>query len=282
MIEYTRNTQRQVLNASPQKLCGFLYHLTYILSRIFFRKNFFIMKILILSDIHGNYQALTSIKEEADMVLCLGDIVNYGPNPAECLEWVKGHGTKIVRGNHDNAVGLGADCGCSLKYKELSDTVKAFTVAALNNNDKKFLGSLPIKEHVKIDGFNFLLSHGSPNGDMYKYLSPDVSDSELLSELGDENADFAMPCRHDVVLIGHTHLPMIKKVDGITIVNPGSVGQPRDGIPLCSYAVWDDGNIEIKRVEYDIDATINAYEATSIPKQHIKTLSQILKTGGRF
>ncbi|MGR3309891.1 MAG: metallophosphoesterase family protein, partial [Candidatus Brocadiales bacterium] len=193
-----------------------------------------------------------------------------------------------------NAVGLGADCGCSLKYKELSDAVKAFTVAALNNNDKKFLGSLPIKEHVEINspispfnkgglgGIKFLLSHGSPNGDMYKYLSPDVSDSELLSELGDENADFAMPCRHDVVFIGHTHLPMIRKVGRITIVNPGSVGQPRDGIPLCSYAVWDDGNIEIKRVEYDIDAAINAYEATSISKQHIKTLSQILKTGGRF
>ncbi len=62
--------------------------------------------------------------------------MNYGPNPEECLEWVKEHATSVVRGNHDNAVGLGVDCGCSLKYKELSDAVKVFTVAALNNKYK--------------------------------------------------------------------------------------------------------------------------------------------------
>ncbi|MGR3309205.1 MAG: metallophosphoesterase family protein, partial [Candidatus Brocadiales bacterium] len=150
MIEYTRHTQRQALNTCQKIAMWILIPFNIHFVKDFSEKNFFTMKILILSDIHGNYQALTSIKkkEEADMVFCLGDIVNYGPNPAECLEWVKGHVTKIVRGNHDNAVGLGADCGCSLKYKELSDAVKAFTVAALNNNDKKFLGSLPIKEHV--------------------------------------------------------------------------------------------------------------------------------------
>ena len=232
------------------------------------------MKILILSDIHANYQALTSIKEEADLVFCLGDIVNYGPNPEECLEWVKEHATSVVCGNHDNAVGLGVDCGCSLKYKELSDAVKVFTVAALNNKDKSFLGSLPIREHIEINGFNFLLSHGSPSGDMYKYLSPDTSDSELLSEIGNQHADF--------IFIGHTHLPMIRRLNNVTIVNPGSVGQPRDGIPLCSYAIWDDGNIEIKRIGYDIDATIKAYEATNLPRQCISTLSQVLKTANLY
>lgn len=253
------------------------------------------MKILILSDIHANYQALSSIKEEADMVFCLGDIVNYGPNPEECLAWVKAHAANIVRGNHDNAIGLGVDCGCSLKYKELSDAVKVFTVAVLNNKDKKFLGSLPVIEHTKINELTFLLSHGSPNGDMYKYLSPDISDAELLAEFGNlERIDHphpnpppsrgqfncCTPCYPDFVFIGHTHLPMIRKVNGVTIVNPGSVGQPRDGMPLCSYAVWDDGNIEIKRVGYDIDATIKAYEATNISKQHIRTLSQLLKNAG--
>lgn len=242
------------------------------------------MKILILSDIHGNYQALTSIKEEeADLVFCLGDIVNYGPNPEECLEWVKEHATSLVCGNHDNAVGRGVDCGCSLKYKELSDAGKAFTVVALNSRDKKFLGSLPIVEHGNVFGVNFLLSHGSPSGDMYKYLSPETSDSELLSELNKGKKHvregYFSP---DFVFIGHTHLPMIRKLKGVTIVNPGSVGQPRDGIPLCSYAVWNDGDIEIKRVEYDIDSTIKAYEATDLSKQHIRKLSQILQTGGRF
>lgn len=261
------------------------------------------MKILILSDIHANYQALTSIKEEADMVFCLGDIVNYGPNPKECLDWVKKHAinlaplktpasppslplsptlphqrllTGLVCGNHDNAVGRGVDCGCSLKYKELSEAGKAFTVATLNIKDKKFLGSLPIQEYVEVNNFSFLLSHGSPGGDMYRYLTPDISDSELLSELKacEKKIRGFSP---DFVFIGHTHLPMIRKLNEVTIVNPGSVGQPRDGIPLCSYAVWNDGNIEIKRVKYDIEATIKAYEATNLSMQHIRTLSQLLK-----
>jgi predicted phosphodiesterase len=171
------------------------------------------------------------------------------------------------------------DCGCSLKYKELSDAVKSFTVATLDNRDKKFLGSLPIREHIKLNELDFLLSHGSPSGDMYRYLRPDTPDSELLSEL-DKSKKQVPTISPDFVFIGHTHIPMIRKLNGVTVVNPGSVGQPRDGTTLCSYAVWNDGDIEIKRVGYDIDATIKAYDATNIPKRHIQTLSQILRNGG--
>ncbi|MDO8132003.1 MAG: metallophosphoesterase family protein, partial [Candidatus Brocadiales bacterium] len=64
----------------------------------------------------------------------------------------------------------------------------------------------------------------------------------------------------DVVFIGHTHLPMIREVDGIKIINPGSVGQPRDGIPMVSYAVWEDGKVEIKRVAYNIDAAVKGLQ----------------------
>lgn len=229
------------------------------------------MKLLIISDIHGNLAALDAIREEADKIFCLGDIVNYGPYPAEAIARIRGMTDAIVRGNHDNAIGRDVDCGCSVKYKELSDAGKMYTKSVLSSEEKAFLGNLPVTLPMEIEGRRFLFSHGSPGGDMYKYLRPDVSDKEMEEELKGVNAD--------VVFIGHTHLPMVREINGVTIVNPGSVGQPRDGIPMASYAVWDDGNISLKRVAYDVDATVKGLQQTNIPSHHVATLTRILVDG---
>lgn len=225
-----------------------------------------------MSDIHANLNALDAVREKADMVFCLGDIVNYGPYPKACIERIKGLTDKIIRGNHDNAVGRNVDCGCSVKYKELSDAGKVFTESVLHDFEKSFLGNLPITLQAEAGGTRFLLSHGSPSGDIYKYLKPDVPDKELEDRIKGINAD--------IIFIGHTHFPMIRKIKGITIVNPGSVGQPRDGIPKASYAIWEDGRIEIKRVTYDIEATIKGLRETSIPLQQVEIHAKILRKGG--
>lgn len=234
------------------------------------------MNILIISDIHANYAALAAVMEDAgnkfDHVWCLGDTVNYGPQPQKCLEVVRAVSGRIIRGNHDNAVGLGVDCGCSVKYRPLADACKEFTMAVLGKEDKKFLVSLPLVDKFEIEGQKFLLSHGSPGGDMYKYIEPSVSDNILLKELEGVDADFAF--------LGHTHRPMIRKLKGTTIVNPGSVGQPRDGSPLASYALWKDGKVEIKRVEYDVDTTLTILKNTPLRRDTVDTLSKILLTGG--
>ncbi|GAB62964.1 MAG: metallophosphoesterase [Candidatus Jettenia sp.] len=231
------------------------------------------MKILIISDIHGNLNALEAVcKEEADLVFCLGDIVNYGPYPGECIKKVQDLTDTIVRGNHDHAVGRNMDCGCSVKYQELSNAGKAFTRDILNTSEKNFLGNLPITLHREAEGKLFLLVHGSPSGDIYKYLKPDISDEELEDKIKGIHAD--------VIFIGHTHLPMIRRIKDIVIVNPGSVGQPRDGVPEASYAVWEDGHIEIKRVQYNIEATIRGLQATNMPYQQIEILAGILRKGG--
>ena len=230
------------------------------------------MKVLILSDIHGNLAALDAIREEADKVFCLGDIVNYGPYPTACLERVRDLTDGIVRGNHDNAISRDVDCGCSVKYKELSDAGKIYTKSILSKDEKDYLASLPVTLHTEINGTRFLFSHGSPSGDMYKYLRPDVSQKELEDELRDIHAD--------IVFIGHTHLPMVRKIHDIIVVNPGSVGQPRDGVPMASYAVWEDGSISIKRVPYDIEATVKGLQGTNIPPRHVAMLTKILKEGG--
>lgn len=230
------------------------------------------MKVLIISDIHGNLAALDAIREEADKVFCLGDMVNYGPYPRACLERVRDLTDGVVRGNHDNAISRDVDCGCSIKYKELSDAGKIYTKGILNKVEKDYLANLPVTLHTKINGTRFLFSHGSPGGDMYKYLRPDVSQKELEDELKDIHAD--------IVFIGHTHLPMVRRIHDIIVVNPGSVGQPRDGVPMASYAVWEDGSISIKRVPYDIEATIKGLQGSNIPPQHVETLTKILKEGG--
>ncbi|MCF6150588.1 MAG: metallophosphoesterase family protein [Candidatus Kuenenia sp.] len=231
------------------------------------------MKILIISDIHGNEAALNAVLEqEVDEIFCLGDIVNYGPYPGECIERIRKLTDKIVRGNHDNAIGRNVECGCSEKYKALSDQMKNFTKSALNSSEKEFLANLPITLNIETGGTNFLLSHGSPGGDIYKYLRPDVTDKELEGELDDIQAN--------IVFIGHTHLPMVRKIGDITIINPGSVGQPRDGIPEASYAIWEDGTFEIRRVSYDIDATARGLWHTGMPAQYISTLEEILRRGG--
>ncbi|HHT9145533.1 MAG: metallophosphoesterase family protein [Candidatus Brocadiaceae bacterium] len=230
------------------------------------------MKLLIISDIHGNLAALDAIREEADKVFCLGDMVNYGPYPKTCLERVRDLTDGIVRGNHDNAIGRDVDCGCSVKYKELSDAGKIYTKSILSEDEKDYLANLPVTLHTEINGTRFLFSHGSPRGDMFKYLRPDVSHKELEDELKYIHAD--------IVFIGHTHLPMVRKIQDILVVNPGSVGQPRDSVPLASYAVWEDGSITIKRVPYDIEATVKGLHGTNIPSQHVEMLTKILRGGG--
>ncbi|MCF6158814.1 MAG: metallophosphoesterase [wastewater metagenome] len=230
------------------------------------------VKILVISDIHGNLNAINAINEDADLVFCLGDLVNYGPNPKACIEKVRSLTDTIVRGNHDNAVGRNIDCGCSVQYRELSNAGKVFTDSVLTADEKNFLGNLPITQELEIEGKTFLLSHGSPSGDMYKYLKPDTSDEVLEDKLRNVHANF--------VFVGHTHFPMIRKIKGITMVNPGSVGQPRDGIPMASYALWEDGHIEIKRVPYDIEASVEELKMTSIPPRKIEILARILRKGG--
>jgi putative phosphoesterase len=234
------------------------------------------VKILILSDIHANLAALEAVRntidKDIDQIWCLGDIVNYGPQPRECLEVIKGMSHKTIRGNHDNAVGLGRDCGCSARYQALAHACKKFTQVSLDTEAKGFLSSLSLVEELELDGYRFILSHGSPKGDMYKYLSPELPESSFLAELEGLESDF--------VFLGHTHIPMIKRFGRTTLVNPGSVGQPRDGLPLASYALWVDGHVEIKRVEYDLNKTLSALKDMGLKDVDVDVLSRILKEGG--
>lgn len=220
------------------------------------------MKSLLISDIHGNYEALKRVLklEDWDRVYCMGDIVDYGPSPDGCARLLREQADHIARGNHDNAVAFGVDCGCGYEIKELSIEVRRFTLNDLTGSSLEFLRNLPLTSKVE----NKLLVHASPE-DLFSYLKPTTpSDDFHIFDRYDE----------EIVLLGHTHIPMDRKIKGKRYINPGSLGQPRDGDWRPSYCIMVDENITFQRLDYDIDSVIEKMEKIGLPDRAIRILRE--------
>ena len=227
------------------------------------------MKILVISDVHGNLEALNEVlKVPHNIVIFAGDIVDYGPKPAECIEKIKEVAFKKVKGNHDNAVAFNADCGCSPAMHELSVVSREYTKKVVNKEQVEFLRQLPLKEIFQIDKRTFFLVHASNSDPLFKYLKPGkTSEEDFRKEFGDIKTDF--------IIYGHTHIPLILKgVTNSIIINPGSVGQPRDGDPRASCAVIDTEKnfVEIKRIKYDIEKVKKQIKEVNLPTPLISIL----------
>jgi putative phosphoesterase len=227
------------------------------------------MKILIVSDIHANWPALSAISESSDQVFFLGDAVNYGPHPTQCVEWVEGRATFAVTGNHDRAIAKNVDPHCSKPYAAAAAAVGAIHKEMLGERHKAFLAGLPLFERVSIHGTTFGLVHSSPDDPLYGYHS----EAELLEVLPDLDVD--------VLLVGHTHLPCVRRAGKKMLINPGSVGQPKDGDPRACYAVWEDGEGSIRRAEYPVERTIQDLRAMDLTREVFELLAGTLQTGGR-
>ena len=156
--------------------------------------------------------------------------------------------------------------------QEASVTTRTWHAQLLSVKEKEYLRGLPLSARLELGGASFFLAHASPTGDLYKYLRPELSDEALAEEIRGVDADF--------ICIGHTHLPMLWHLDKTTIINPGSVGQPRHGDPRASYVVWEDGEIQFRRLPYDTDKAIAALARSPIPDAVLIQLSGILHTGG--
>jgi predicted phosphodiesterase len=131
------------------------------------------MKTLILSDIHGNLSALEAIldrEREYDQCLFLGDVVDYGPSPKECIAFLKSNMSYGVIGNHDNALAYDVDCGCRGDFKQFSDETRAWHKTLLDKEEIEFLGSLQPLHRIEVDGLSILLAHATPHGDLFQYL----------------------------------------------------------------------------------------------------------------
>ncbi len=226
------------------------------------------MKVVIISDVHANLEALKSLPEDYDYLLCSGDLVDYGPDPNGALDFVRRYANAIVRGNHDQAAGYRVDCGCSYVMKELSAATRQLVWQALSADDVEYLKQLPLECELELERHLFYLTHAVP-GNLFRYLERDISDNELRKMLTITPAQ--------VIIWGHTHKPWIRELDDRLIINPGSLGQPRDGNPQCSYAVWEDGKASLIRRDYDRQTTIRKLKQSPLKPRQKDQLINILQ-----
>jgi putative phosphoesterase len=227
------------------------------------------MKIVIISDLHGNYEALRSLHENYEELWVLGDLVNYGPEPGAVVDFVKTHSSVVVRGNHDHSIGYDADPRCNARYKQMADLTGKYTASVLKKEQKELLRQLPLKLELTRKNTRFYLCHAKPSDPLYGYC-PQQSD-DWIKELGQIKAE--------ALLVGHTHTPFIRRIGDQVVVNPGSLGQPKTGKPDACYAVWEDGTFQLKSFTYAVDKTIAKLKALAFPPEVEKDLITVLTTG---
>ncbi|WP_435068107.1 metallophosphoesterase family protein [Haloplanus sp. C73] len=224
------------------------------------------MRLGVLSDIHGNRIALDAVLDDmpaVDGLVCAGDVVGYNPWPAECVAAVRERSIPTVLGNHDRAVAR--DGGAHFNGMARAGVAHARDV--LDDDAMAWLADLPTERTVA-DG-RVKLVHGHP-ADPDRYTYPEEFSARMLDG-------------EDLLVTGHTHVQGHRVFDGGIVMNPGSVGQPRDGNPKAGYAVVELGDgsggdavrVEERRVEYDVDAVVDAVEEAGLPRR----IGSRLRTG---
>lgn len=229
------------------------------------------MRILLLADIHANWPALAAIQEPFDVCLFLGDLVDYGVEPAPCIDWVRKNAAFGVRGNHDHGAAHDVRISGKAGFRYLTGVTRAWIQSRLSPLDRRFLGTLPVTRRVTLEGSKFLLVHATPRDPLDEYAPCD--------------AEFWRPRLKDVdaqvICVGHTHQPYVLEVGDKLIINPGSVGQPRDGDPRASYGVIENQRVDLKRIEYPIENTVQAVAASELPDDVKDSLIEVYRHGGR-
>lgn len=245
------------------------------------------MRHLILTDIHGNIDALEAVLRDAaghyDDVVCCGDLVGYCANPAEVIDWVRQEATCVVRGNHDRAVW---EDGLKDTFNHAARAAIEWCLHELSPADIEWLKQLPAGP---VWPYDFGLAHGSPlDEDEYLILMEDIIGLEQNFQ-------------RSLLFIGHTHLqggwiwqngavhgikaPLPREAqkvldadpDALYLINPGSVGQPRDRDPRAAYAIWnsDEQQLTLRRVIYDIRTAQQRILSAGLPE----SLAARLATG---
>ncbi len=229
------------------------------------------MRLLIVSDLHANLAALDRAADAADAVVFLGDAVDYGPDPAAAVDWVRRRAIWAARGNHDEAVATGAATGAAPAWAGLAEASARWTRETLPVEDRAYLGNLPLRVAFTFAGARFVALHASPLDPLYTYLPPETPEAEWERQLDGVDADW--------LLYGHTHRPLLARFGRTTVLNPGSVGQPRMGAPLASYAIWEDGDVFFAARAYDVDSTVKRLRRLPLERSGTAELVRILRTG---
>ncbi|MDD5472719.1 MAG: YfcE family phosphodiesterase [Candidatus Methanoperedens sp.] len=216
------------------------------------------MLIGIIADVHSNAVALKAVLSALDAlcvgkILHAGDIIGYNPYPDETIELFKKNRIISILGNHDRALVTGDVFG----FNPYAATALEWTRSVTSPDNVGYIAGLKNIESIIEDAKRIVMVHGSPY-DFDEYVCPENVSSDLLS---------AVNC--DILVLGHTHIQFKKEFPEGLIVNPGSVGQPRDGNPDAAFAVLDteSGKIEMKRAAYDIEKVIEDMLAAHLPEK---------------
>ena len=207
---------------------------------------------------HGNLPALEAVLADIEQrgvadVICLGDLVGYGPFPNEVAQLVRERGIPTIMGNYDQGIGFSlGDCGCVYKTDEQraeGAASLAWTDEVTTDETRAFLRTLEDRFVLETPAGELLAVHGSPRR-INEYLFADRPETAM--------ARMARDNPYRAILFGHTHLPYVREVEGTAFVNVGSAGRPKDGDWRACYALIDPGDadrvgldVEFVRVEYD-------------------------------
>jgi putative phosphoesterase len=212
------------------------------------------MRLGIISDIHANRPALETVldaldEDDIDMLFCAGDIVGYYTWPNEVIELLRDREMTAVKGNHDSGI-----TEPRTRFNSVARQALDWTRDELTDANRSFLAGLPERVREDVDGHDLYMVHGSPRRPLEEYINGSSIGPAFIESCFDEAPD--------VCIMGHTHHPYSHTVDGTLFLNPGSVGQPRDGDSRASYAVLDLEEMEAdhSRLEYDIDTVADAVE----------------------
>lgn len=213
------------------------------------------MTVALLSDVHANLVALEAVLRvlpPVEAIWVMGDTVGYGPDPQDTLALLLERGALIVTGNHDRAVSTGQ--GLEL-FNPAARAAAERHRSWLSAEQRDLLESLPL---TLAPAAGYEICHGSPRDPLWEY----VFDARIAAAA--MTATSAARC-----CVGHTHVPArFVTGDGKVLINPGSVGQPRDGDPRAAYALLDVGtaNVSFERIEYDVGETQRRMRARGLPE----------------
>jgi putative phosphoesterase len=219
------------------------------------------MRIAILSDIHSNLDALEAVVGKLpkyDELICLGDVVGYGPQPNEVIERLQQlRPTTVLMGNHDCAVVTGDTEG----FSSHAAVAIEWTRREISETGLHYLAALKPSARLEREGVTLALFHGSPRDPFSEYVFPG-----LPERVGRRLVEIAAA---KIVLLGHTHMPMLYRFNGSVLANPGSVGQPRDGDHRASFALLtlshSELNFGVQRVQYDVSSVADRIIRRGLP-----------------
>jgi putative phosphoesterase len=230
--------------------------------------------VAVISDIHANLPALEAVLEDIDgqavrQVFCAGDLVGQGPHPNQVVSRIRKAGIPSILGNQE------------IELRTLADRARPdpkrhmlWTIAVLKRKNREYLLDLPARREFEVEGAAILLVHGSPHG-TFDTMYPSLTAHTLRAWFP------AGAPRPDVLVGGHTHVPFVRTVEGMLIVNAGTVGRPFDGDARASWALleFEEGRARarIRRVGYPVEETVRAMKRIGMQKWRRRALELALR-----